>query len=325
MFDGRWRHAVDRGTQPVGKVLVRAHVTADVITSFGLIMSVVTAGVVGSGHLLIGVALLFPTGLPDLFDGPVAKASGTASVRGAFLDSVADRVSDAFLLGGVAWYLAAHHGGESVLLPFSILAVTSLISYQRAKAELLGLSARGGLMERAERFILLGLCFIAGSVSSAAFVPSLWVFLALVLATALGRFVKVVQVAEGPVQPVSRTRAPRTRAAAVDGEAIDPEAVHSGHLAEVSRRAVARWREGRTDSRWRAWRVARAQRETAVPRVGWTRRSAETSTRTTSPRETSTRWWPRRDEEPPSGVIPSDRAVPRRPRTRPGGRPRPER
>ena len=104
----------------------------------------------------LGILLLFPTGLPDLFDGPVAKASGRASVRGAFFDSVADRISDAFLFGGVAWYLAAHHHGEMVLLPFAILAVTSLISYQRAKAELLGLSAKGGLMERAERFILLG-------------------------------------------------------------------------------------------------------------------------------------------------------------------------
>src|ERR1700683_2254406 len=112
MFDGRWRHAVDRGTQPVGRILVRAHVTADVITAFGLIMSVVTAVVVGTGHLLIGVGLLFPTGLPDLFDGPVAKASGTASVRGAFLDSVADRVSDAFLFGGVSWYLGAHPGRQ---------------------------------------------------------------------------------------------------------------------------------------------------------------------------------------------------------------------
>ena len=84
-------------------------------------------------------------------------------MRGAFFDSVADRISDAFLFGGVAWYLAAHHHGEMVLLPFAILAVTSLISYQRAKAELLGLSAKGGLMERAERFILLGFCFIAGA------------------------------------------------------------------------------------------------------------------------------------------------------------------
>ncbi len=317
MFDGRWRHAVDRGTQPVGRVLVRAHITADVITGFGLVMSVVTAVVVGSGHLLIGVALLFPTGLPDLFDGPVAKVSGTASVRGAFLDSVADRVSDAFLLGGVAWYLAAHHGGEAVLLPFSILAVTSLISYQRAKAELLGLTARGGLMERAERFILLGLCFIAGSVSSAAFVPSLWVFLALVLATALGRFARVVQVAEGPVQPLARPRTARTRApqaGSADPGSADPELVHSSHLAEVSRRAVARWREGRTDSRWRAWRVARAQREIAVPRAAGTRRSGDGPAK----------WWPRRDDAP-GGIAPASRSRARRPRTRPGGRPRPER
>ena len=186
MFDGRWRHAVDRTTKPVGTALVRVGITADVLTIFGLTMSVVTALVVGSGHLVAGVFLLFPTGLPDLFDGPVAKASGRASVRGAFFDSVADRISDAFLFGGVAWYLAAHHHGETVLLPFAILAVTSLISYQRAKAELLGLSAKGGLMERAERFILLGLCFIAGAVAASALVPALWVFFGLLIGHGVG-------------------------------------------------------------------------------------------------------------------------------------------
>ena len=148
MFDGRWRHAVDRGTKPMGRLLVRARITADVLTAFGLVMSVVTAFVIGSGHLVLGILLLFPTGLPDLFDGPVAKASGTASVRGAFLDSVADRISDAFLMGGIAWYLVDQRAGHDALLPFAILGATSLISYQRAKAELLGLSARGGLMER---------------------------------------------------------------------------------------------------------------------------------------------------------------------------------
>ena len=206
MFDGRWRHAVDRTTKPVGTALVRAGITADVLTIFGLVMSVVTALAVGSGHLVAGIFLLFPTGLPDLFDGPVAKASGRASVRGAFFDSVADRISDAFLFGGVAWYLAARHHGEMVLLPFAILAVTSLISYQRAKAELLGLSAKGGLMERAERFILLGLCFIAGAVSAAALVPALWVFFGLLCATAVGRFVNVWKEAEGP-PPLVPTRA----------------------------------------------------------------------------------------------------------------------
>jgi phosphatidylinositol phosphate synthase len=289
MFDGRWRHAVDRGTQPVGRFLVRAHITADVITIFGLAMSLLAAFVVGSGHLLIGIPMLFATGLPDLFDGPVAKASGTTSVRGAFLDSVADRISDAFLLGGVAYFLASHHKGEAVLIPFAILGVTSLISYQRAKAELLGISARGGLMERAERFILLGLCFIAGAVSAGAFVPALWVFLGLVSATALGRFIKVMAVAQGPVQmPTPKTRTLRYRTAAAGLDDLDSESTHSGHVAEVSRRALARWREGRADSRWRAWREARAQREAAVPRFGWQRRS--TDLRQTDPQS---KRWPR--------------------------------
>jgi len=258
MFDGRWRDAVDRTTKPVGTTLVRIGVNADVLTIFGLAMSVVTAFVVGSGHLVYGVPMLFATGLPDLFDGPVAKASGRASVRGAFFDSVADRISDAFMFGGVAWYLSARHHGEMVLLPFAIVAVTSLISYQRAKAELLGLSARGGLMERAERFILLGLCFIAGAISSAAFVPSLWVFFGLLSATAIGRFVSVWKEAEGP-PPV------RTAALAADG-------------VEGAPRALTRWSQGRVDSRWRTWREARAQREITGERPA-PRRAAQPSGR----------------------------------------------
>src|SRR5580658_3225486 len=235
MFDGRWRHAVDRTTKPVGQALVRTGITADVLTVFGLVMSVVTAVAVGSGHLVLGTILLFPTGLPDLFDGPVAKAAGTASIRGAFFDSVADRVSDAFLFGGVSWYLVAHHDGQLVLLPFAILALTALISYQRAKAELLGLSAKGGLMERAERFIMLGFCFIAGAISAAAFVPALWVFFGLIMATAAGRFVRVWKEAEGPV------RVPAVR--------VRPE------------RTGARRRAARVDSRWRTWRETRSQRD----------------------------------------------------------------
>jgi CDP-diacylglycerol--glycerol-3-phosphate 3-phosphatidyltransferase len=248
MFDGRWRGAVDRTTKPVGTALVRAGISADVLTVFGLAMSVVTAFVVGSGHLLPAIALLFPTGLPDLFDGPVAEASGSASVRGAFFDSVADRVSDAVLFGGVAWYLAARHHGEMVLLPFAIVAMTSLISYQRAKAELLGLSAKGGLMERAERFIVLGVCFLAGGLSAALFVPALWVFFALLSATAAGRFVSVWKEAEGPPSTV----------AVAPGMALE---------VELGRGAIARWRQGRVDSRWRAWREARAQRDGGATRV----------------------------------------------------------
>jgi CDP-diacylglycerol--glycerol-3-phosphate 3-phosphatidyltransferase len=227
MFDGRWREAVDRTTAPVGAALQRHGITADVLTATGLVSALATAFTVATGHLHIAIGLLILTGLHDLLDGPVAKAAGTASVRGAFFDSVADRVSDAVLMGGVSWYLVSTHRGHLSLLPLAILGVTNLISYQRAKAEALGIdAAKGGLMERAERMILLGVGFF----SSAMLVPDLCVLLGLTSLTAAGRFVRVWKAAEGP-----------------------------GPARVVAQRgARSRWREGRVDSRWRSWREGRA-------------------------------------------------------------------
>ena len=203
MFDGRWRQGVDRTTGPIGQRLVRLGVTADMLTVSGLVFALATAVVVATGHLLIGIPLLTLTGFHDLLDGPVAKAGGTASVRGAFFDSVSDRVADAIVLGGVTWYLISAHKGHQAVLPLAILGVTSLVSYQRAKAEALGIPAgRGGLMERAERMILLGAGFLAPWL----LVPDLWVLLGLTTLTAIGRFVGVWKAAEGPVRPSTPKR-----------------------------------------------------------------------------------------------------------------------
>ncbi len=201
MFDGRWRDSVERGTGPAGRRLVRMGITADMLTASGLVFAGATAVAVATGHLHLAIPLLAITGFHDLLDGPVAKASGTSSVRGAFFDSVTDRVADALVLGGVAWYLEDTHPGHLVLLPFALMAATSLVSYQRAKAESLGLVAKGGLMERAERMILLGVGFL----SSMLLVPVLWVLLALTGVTALGRFVRVWRVAEAPL-PTTESR-----------------------------------------------------------------------------------------------------------------------
>ena len=121
MFDGRWRDTVDRGTGPVGRKLQQVGISADVLTATGLISAGATAVSVATGHFLLALVFLILTGLHDLLDGPVAKASGTSSVRGAFFDSVTDRVSDALILGGIAWYLVSTHPGHLVLLPFAIL------------------------------------------------------------------------------------------------------------------------------------------------------------------------------------------------------------
>ena len=200
MFDGSFRNAVDRVVGPLGRGLSRLGISADFLTCIGLLMSVAACVFIGQGQLRLGLTFLILTAIPDLLDGAVASAAGTSSKRGAFFDSTADRVTDGLLLCGIGWHLSESNGGKIVLLPMAVLAVSSLISYERAKAELLGYQAKGGLMERAERMVVLGfgLCF------KTILVPVLWVMLALTSATAVQRFFKVWRQASRDIHSSNR-------------------------------------------------------------------------------------------------------------------------
>jgi len=187
MFDKRLRPSVEQKLRPVGANLRKSGITADHLTLLGVLMAVGASFAIANGALRAGFLLLILTAVPDVLDGAVAKASGTASPRGAFFDSVADRVTDALLLGGAAWYLEDHNGGHIAMLPLAVLGTSMLISYERAKAESLGFDARGGLMERAERIIALGL----GLLFEGLLIPVLWLMLVLTTVTAVQRFLKV--------------------------------------------------------------------------------------------------------------------------------------
>lgn len=240
MFDGRFRTGVDRATKPVGTALRRTGLSPDHLTALGLVLAVPTAIVIASGHLWIGLILLVASAVPDLLDGALAKASGRASVRGAFFDSVADRVTDGLVLSGVAWYLQSTRHGHLFLLPMAVLAASLLISYERAKAESLGFDAKGGLMERAERIIVLCVGLLLGFL----LVPLLWVMLALTLVTAGQRFVKVwrqATIAGAAPAPQSHPQPrPEPTSQESSGEAV-PAGVRTDAAA---------------GARWRAWREA---------------------------------------------------------------------
>lgn len=215
MLDGQFRTNIEKGLRPVGQSLKRSGITADQLTASGVVMAGAGAVAIGLGNLPLGLFFLVLASVPDALDGAVAKASGTASSRGAFFDSVADRVSDALLFGGVAWYLAAEHPGHLVMLPVAVMASSMLISYERARAESLGFNAKGGIMERAERLILLGV----GLLFEVLLVPVLVVMLVLTLFTAGQRFVKVWQQAsrERPARLRQRRTARRRAARATRG------------------------------------------------------------------------------------------------------------
>jgi CDP-diacylglycerol--glycerol-3-phosphate 3-phosphatidyltransferase len=210
--------------------LVAHGVTADHVTVVGMLVAALTGVMIGLGHLYLAVALVTFGGLMDTLDGAVAKAAGTSSKRGAFFDSVSDRIADMFVFGGLAWYFAAGpgHDPKLALLPFAILGVSNTISYERAKGELLGYEAKGGLMERAERLIVVGLALLVHIVM----VPILWVLLGLCVITACQRFFKV------------------WRQATVVAGADDTALAASGS------RPISGRRPARVESRWRTWREA---------------------------------------------------------------------
>jgi CDP-diacylglycerol--glycerol-3-phosphate 3-phosphatidyltransferase len=207
VFDGKFRAPIDKAVKPLGHALRRTGLTPDHLTVIGLLVGVGAAFAIGAGHLRLGLLLVVLAALPDLLDGALAKASDVASQRGAFFDSTVDRMTDMVLFGGVAWYLASEHSAHMSILPFAVMGLSSLISYQRAKAESLGLEAKGGLMERAERVVLL--CI--GLLWEPLLVPVLWIMLVLTAVTAVQRFVKVWRQAQVAPATLARIEMRRSR------------------------------------------------------------------------------------------------------------------
>jgi len=187
MFDGNWRETVEKAVDPVGVAIRRTGLSADVLTVVGICMAGVAAVIIGSGRLGWGFVAMLAAGVPDLLDGAVAKAAGSTSKRGAFFDSTSDRLSDALIFGGIAWHLDVTEPGRIALLPMAVMAAALITSYVRAKGELLGYDASGGIMERAERFILVSV----GLVFSSVLIIVLWAMLILSSVTVIQRFTKV--------------------------------------------------------------------------------------------------------------------------------------
>ena len=204
MFDGKFRAPVDAAVKPLGAALRKTRLTPDHLTVVGLVVGAAAAVAVGAGRLRLGLILVIAAALPDLLDGALAKASDASSQRGAFFDSTVDRITDALLLGGIAYYFATTQDPRLAVLPFAVSALSSVISYQRAKAESLGLEAKGGLMERAERIVVLCVGLFLEPWFEGALVWILWGMLVLITITAVQRFVKVWK--QAAVAPVTQER-----------------------------------------------------------------------------------------------------------------------
>ena len=141
--------------------LTRTRVTPNALTASGVTLCLAASVLVFfeyRNELLfywLGAVVFVIGSVLDILDGALARAGGKATPFGAFLDSALDRVGEGAMLGSIALVFARH--GNTVALACAIAAIAGsfLVSYTRAKAELLGLKGDVGLGSRAERVVVI--------------------------------------------------------------------------------------------------------------------------------------------------------------------------
>jgi CDP-diacylglycerol---glycerol-3-phosphate 3-phosphatidyltransferase len=161
---------------PFVKVLIKIGLTPNVITSIGFVLNlgVAVIFIIGAeegnrgdlSYIGWAGALILFAGLFDMLDGQVARLGNMKSTFGALYDSVIDRYSELIMFLGICYYLVAHHYFLSSILAFVALIGSMMVSYVRARAEGLGVECKGGLMQRPERIVTLGLFAILCGVTS---------------------------------------------------------------------------------------------------------------------------------------------------------------
>jgi CDP-diacylglycerol--glycerol-3-phosphate 3-phosphatidyltransferase len=153
-FKAFWQGVV---LAPFVKLFLRMGISPDAVTLVGTIG--VSAGALvffPQGLLWEGVLVVTAFVFSDLIDGQMARESGRTSRFGAFWDSTLDRIGDAAIFGALVLYFAGPGDDVRYLcLALYCLVMGSVTSYARARAESLGMDAKGGLAERADRLVAI--------------------------------------------------------------------------------------------------------------------------------------------------------------------------
>ena len=191
-FKGFWQGVM---LAPFVRLFIRLGISPDVVTLVGTLG--VAAGALvffPQGMLLTGVLVITAFVFSDLIDGQMARTLGRSSKFGAFWDSTLDRIGDGAVFGGLVLFFAGP--GDSTLytaVALYCLVMGSVTSYARARAESLGMDAKGGLAERADRLVLILVATGLGALFDVLFLmyAALWILVFANTYTVVFRVLKV--------------------------------------------------------------------------------------------------------------------------------------
>ena len=140
---------------PVARLLLSLGISPDVVTLVGTLGVCVGALAFYPRHSFFwGTIVITAFVFSDTLDGIMARLSGRSGSWGAYLDSTLDRVGDAAIFGGlVLWYAGDGRDTLMAALALACLILGSVVSYSKARAEGLGMTANVGIAERADRLV----------------------------------------------------------------------------------------------------------------------------------------------------------------------------
>jgi CDP-diacylglycerol--glycerol-3-phosphate 3-phosphatidyltransferase len=139
----------------IGAFLNRLGITPNTLTISGLLGNLIGAYFLAIGSFMVGGFILLAMGAIDALDGTMARLRGEPSDFGAFVDSVTDRYSEFVIYAGLLFYAVNELNLTLAMLVFAATTGSILVSYIRARAQSLGYEAKGGMLTRFERFIIL--------------------------------------------------------------------------------------------------------------------------------------------------------------------------
>lgn len=151
----------------VARKLIRLGMGANFLTITGLFLAFGVGWLVFHGNFFAAGCVLLLSGLFDLLDGTVARASGTQSKFGGILDSSMDRYGDGFVFGGILLFYANLYRPQFIILSISALLGSFSISYVRARAECEMDHCRVGFWERGERLVFIALALLIHNLEAA--------------------------------------------------------------------------------------------------------------------------------------------------------------
>jgi phosphatidylglycerophosphate synthase len=162
-------------TDPIVDLLARVGVTPNMLTAVGVIGNVVAAVLAGSGEFVAAGLVVLAASSLDMLDGALARATGRATDFGFVFDAVMDRISEAAVLFGLLVYFSDRGDRTGELLIFVAVVASLLVSYVRARAEVVGVEMKEGLFSRAPRVALISAGLILDAVWDDSVTAMLWV------------------------------------------------------------------------------------------------------------------------------------------------------